>query len=156
MAAAHRFINSPVGTLYLESDGERLTKLLFGQQTQVGEPRNAVLAECEVQLTEYFSGKRQEFDLPLAPKGTPFEQEVWAALLRIPYGETRSYGVIAKEIGRPDAARAVGAANGRNPISIIVPCHRVVGADGSLTGYGGGLSIKRQLLDLERPQASLF
>ncbi|HRC84169.1 MAG TPA: methylated-DNA--[protein]-cysteine S-methyltransferase [Thermoanaerobaculia bacterium] len=101
------------------------------------------------QLEEYFAGKRHEFDLRLAPLGTPFQQQVWQALTRIPYGETRSYGEIAREIGWPNASRAVGAANGANPIPIVVPCHRVIGANGSLTGFGGGLDVKKALLDLE-------
>ena len=102
------------------------------------------------QLEEYFAGERTAFDLPLASSGSRFEQAVWGALSEIPYGETRSYGEVAAAIGRPDRARAVGVANARNPIAIIVPCHRVIGSDGSLTGYGGGLERKRALLDLEQ------
>jgi methylated-DNA-[protein]-cysteine S-methyltransferase len=105
--------------------------------------------EARRQLDEYFAGHRTEFDLPLSPRGTAFQREVWAALRTIPYGEVRSYGQIAAQIGRPGASRAVGLANGRNPISVIVPCHRVIGASGALTGYGGGLPRKRLLLDLE-------
>ena len=105
--------------------------------------------EARRQLDEYFAGHRAEFDLPLSPRGTAFQREVWAALRTIPYGEVRSYGQIAAQIGRPGASRAVGLANGRNPISVIVPCHRVIGASGALTGYGGGLPRKRLLLDLE-------
>jgi methylated-DNA-[protein]-cysteine S-methyltransferase len=101
------------------------------------------------QLNEYFAGRRQEFELPLAPAGTEFQQACWQALAEIPYGETRSYGEQAARIGRPDRARAVGAANGANPIAIILPCHRVIGANGSLVGFGGGLETKRRLLDLE-------
>ncbi|MGI5960236.1 MAG: methylated-DNA--[protein]-cysteine S-methyltransferase [Massiliimalia sp.] len=101
------------------------------------------------QLTEYFEGKRQEFDLPLAPAGTPFQKKVWAALQTIPYGETRTYGQIACQIGNPKACRAVGMANHRNPLLIVVPCHRVVGADGTLTGYAAGLERKQMLLELE-------
>ena len=101
------------------------------------------------QLEEYFAGERREFDLTLAPEGTPFERSVWDELRRIPFGETRSYGEIARAIGRPNASRAVGRANGANPIPIVVPCHRVIGADGSLTGYAGGLDMKRTLLELE-------
>jgi methylated-DNA-[protein]-cysteine S-methyltransferase len=110
----------------------------------------AVLAEAARQLAEYFDGQRQDFDLPLALDGTAFQRRVWDALLGIGYGETVSYGQLAGQIGRPTAARAVGLANGRNPVSIIVPCHRVVGSDGSLTGYGGGLDNKQRLLELER------
>jgi len=102
-----------------------------------------------IQLQEYFAGKRTRFDLPLAPRGTAFQKAVWAALLRIPFGETASYGELARAIGKPSASRAVGAANGRNPLSIVIPCHRVIGADGSMTGYGGEISRKRILLDLE-------
>jgi methylated-DNA-[protein]-cysteine S-methyltransferase len=107
------------------------------------------------QLDQYFAGERTEFDLELDMRGTQFQNDVWNALLTIPYGETRSYGEIARQIGRPDRARAVGAANGCNPVSIIVPCHRVIGSDGSLTGYGGGLPRKRFLLDLEAGVGSL-
>ena len=102
------------------------------------------------QLEDYFAGRRREFDLPLAPAGTPFQQRVWRALLDIPYGETISYGELASRIGNKAASRAVGLANGSNPISIVIPCHRVIGANGKLTGYGGGLPIKQQLLALER------
>lgn len=101
------------------------------------------------ELTEYFEGRRRDFDLRLAPEGTPFQRAVWSELCRVPYGSRASYGQIARRIGRPDAARAVGAANGANPIAVVIPCHRVVGSDGSLTGYGGGLPIKRWLLDHE-------
>jgi len=111
--------------------------------------------EVRRQVNEYCAGERTEFDLELAPSGTEFQHAVWDALLTIPYGETRSYGEIARQIGRPDRARAVGAANGSNPISIIVPCHRVIGSDGSLTGYGGGLDRKRFLLDHESGVSSL-
>jgi methylated-DNA-[protein]-cysteine S-methyltransferase len=101
------------------------------------------------QLEAYFEGERREFDLPLAPEGTPFQREVWEMLRKIPYGETVSYGELARRLERPGSSRAVGAANGRNPIPIVIPCHRVVGADGSLTGFGGGLEVKRRLLALE-------
>lgn len=112
--------------------------------------RAAVLAEAVSQLEEYFAGERTEFDLPLDPQGTPFQQTAWAALRRIPYGSTISYGEQARSLGDPNKARAVGAANGRNPIGIIVPCHRVVGSNGSLTGFAGGLESKAWLLDHER------
>lgn len=114
------------------------------------------LKEAARQLDEYFAGDRTEFDLELAPQGTPFQLDVWQQLRRIPYGETISYGDLAKRVDRPGAARAVGAANGQNPIAIIVPCHRVIGADGSLTGFGGGLPWKRWLLNREQPQGSLL
>ena len=114
---------------------------------------SAALGEARRQLTEYFAGARRAFDLPLAASGTPFQRRVWEALRRIPYGETISYGELARRIGKPTASRAVGAANGRNPIAIVVPCHRVIGADGTLIGYGGGLPVKEALLALERRAA---
>ena len=112
--------------------------------------RSAVLTRAAAQLDEYFAGERRDFDLPLAPSGTAFQVEVWRALARIPFGATCSYGDLARAVGRPAASRAVGAANGKNPIAIILPCHRVIGASGELTGYGGGLPMKRWLLDHER------
>ncbi len=110
----------------------------------------AAHAAALTQLTAYFEGRLRSFDVPLDPRGTPFQRLVWDAVLAVPYGETRSYGEIAQAIGRPAAVRAVGAANGANPLPLIVPCHRIVGADGTLTGYGGGLDIKQQLLEMER------
>jgi methylated-DNA-[protein]-cysteine S-methyltransferase len=107
------------------------------------------LLELRQQLAQYFAGERREFALPLEPRGTEFERRVWQALMAIPYGETRSYAEVAAAIGRPSACRAVGRANGSNPIAVVIPCHRVIGSDGSLTGYGGGLPLKRLLLDLE-------
>lgn len=112
-------------------------------------PDQPPLPEVRRQLAEYFAGERNDFDLPLAPRGTEFERRVWQALAAIPYGQTRSYSEVARSIGRPQACRAVGRANGRNPIAVVIPCHRVIGSDGSLTGYGGGLDLKRFLLDLE-------
>jgi methylated-DNA-[protein]-cysteine S-methyltransferase len=112
-------------------------------------PEVAPLPEVRRQLAEYFAGRRQTFSLPLAPWGTTFERRVWQELCAIPHGETRSYAEVARAIGHPDACRAVGRANGRNPIAVVIPCHRVIGSDGSLTGYGGGLPLKRFLLDLE-------
>jgi len=108
-----------------------------------------VLTETQRQIDEYFNGQRQQFCVPLELAGTPFQQRVWSALLQIPYGQTRSYAQIARQIGTPDAVRAVGAANGRNPVSIVVPCHRVIGSTGKLTGFAGGLEAKAQLLSLE-------
>jgi len=158
-------IDSPVGPLVLTSDGTALTGVLFGAEldpTWSTEPC-AVLDRAAAQLDEYFAGERTEFDLPLEPAGTPFQRSTWLALREIPYAETINYGQLALRVGNPKASRAVGLANGRNPISIVVPCHRVIGADGSLTGYGGGLDRKRLLLDLERrvagvedPQLSLL
>jgi len=151
-------LDSPVGPLLLASDGTALTHLLFEREDAPAAAdraafaagrRDAVLDRACAQLQEYFAGRRRTFDLPLAPTGTAFQRAVWRALEDIPYGRTESYGTLADRVGRPRAVRAVGAANGRNPISIIVPCHRVIGADGSLTGYGGGLDAKRFLLALE-------
>ena len=140
-------ISSPVGPLALTvADDGAVTHVNFGSGEVSDDPRFEPLV---TQLREYFAGERTEFDLALRPQGSPFEQRVWAALMEIPYGETASYGEIAARIGDPGKARAVGAANGRNPIAIICPCHRVIGSDGSLTGYGGGLHNKRTLLDLE-------
>ena len=115
-----------------------------------------ILKETIRQLRAYFSGKLEQFDLPLAPEGTPFQLEVWRRLCEIPYGETISYGELARRIGNPNASRAVGLANGSNPIAIIIPCHRVIGSNGKLTGYGGGLPIKEKLLALERGQLRLL
>jgi len=148
---------SPVGALTLMSNGEALTAILFEKPRYPlpEQPRgeDKIIAAARRQLDQYFDGKLKAFDLSLAPQGTAFQQSVWQALLAIPYGVTRSYGEQAKAIGNPAAVRAVGLANGRNPISIIIPCHRVIGANGSLTGYGGGMERKQWLLDLEQGQA---
>ena len=150
---------SPIGELLLVGDGSTLHRLHMLQAPRptainaVWRRQPRAFAESERQLKEYFAGRRTEFDLPLTMHGTPFQRSVWSALCEIGYGQTASYGQIANRVGQPDAARAVGIANARNPISIIVPCHRVIGADGSLTGYGGGLERKRYLLELE--QASI-
>jgi methylated-DNA-[protein]-cysteine S-methyltransferase len=143
---------SPVDDLLLTSNGTSLTRLLFAPFTvdpSWSEEPCAVLDEAVAQLSDYFAGTRTDFDLPLEPAGTPFQLAVWQALREIPYAETINYGQLALRIGNRNASRAVGLANGRNPISIVVPCHRVIGANGSLTGYGGGLERKRTLLDLE-------
>lgn len=129
-------------------DAQKLTRKLAAEGFRVVEDAGHT-AEVRRQLEQYFAGERQTFDLFLTPKGTPFEQTVWTELSRIPYGETRSYAEIARAIGRPGAARAVGRANGANPIPIVVPCHRVIGANGSLTGFGGGLDVKSRLLEIE-------
>jgi methylated-DNA-[protein]-cysteine S-methyltransferase len=155
-------IDSPVGplTLVSSSDGE-LTGLYMDQQRHrpaqglFGDRDDSLLPQVAVQLEEYFAGRRTRFDLPLKLIGTAFQQEVWTALLDIPYGRTTTYGELAERLGKPRAARAVGLANGRNPIGIVVPCHRVVGSTGSLTGYGGGLDRKQHLLSHER-QNTLF
>lgn len=150
-------MQSPIGPLTIvATDGALVAILMDGHrrppvpESAWGEWVDDALPDATLQLEEYFAGKRQAFDLPLAPSGTEFQRRVWAALAEIPYGETRSYGQIATAIGRPGASRAVGMANGRNPVSIVVPCHRVVGASGSLTGYAGGPERKQFLLDLER------
>jgi len=149
----HSYLDSPLGPLLLTGDGAALTGLYTDQHgripAELGERADEEFAQARAQLTEYFAGRRDTFDLPLNPKGTPFQQRVWQALRRIPYGSTATYGEIAAELGNPLSGRAVGAANGRNPISIIVPCHRVVGSDGKLVGYAGGFSAKRWLLDHE-------
>jgi methylated-DNA-[protein]-cysteine S-methyltransferase len=148
-------IDSPLGRLLAVSDGQSLTHLDMQEGrrplavSRTWRAEAAAFGSLRDQLEEYFSGDRRGFDLPLAPAGNPFELRVWAALVQVPYGETASYGEIARRIGAPGAARAVGLANGRNPIAVIIPCHRVIGANGSLTGYGGGLDRKRLLLDLE-------
>jgi methylated-DNA-[protein]-cysteine S-methyltransferase len=158
-------IGSPVGELLLAADDEGLRLIEFPQNRY---PRamekdwradeNEALHAARVQLAQYFAGTRHAFDLPLAPRGTPFQCAVWWALAKIPYGATRSYAQIAVHLGRPSATRAVGAANGRNPLPIVLPCHRVIGADGSLTGFGGGLPTKQFLLELEGalPHGDLF
>lgn len=144
-------ISSPIGDLTLTEEEGALTGLYFGRLSRPGEEGpTALLEETARQLREYFAGQRREFDLPLRLRGTAFQMQVWKALQAIPYGEVRTYGEIARAIGKPKACRAVGMANHNNPISIIVPCHRVVGAGGSLTGYGGGLENKRFLLELEK------
>ncbi len=148
---------SPLGVLLLATDGHALTDLhiesgLYVPAVQahwVHAPEHPVLQQCQQELREYFAGQRRRFDLALAPQGTAFQQRAWAALLQIPYGRTISYGQQAQHMGQPKAMRAVGAANGKNPISIIIPCHRVIGANGSLTGYSGGLQHKIALLQLE-------
>jgi methylated-DNA-[protein]-cysteine S-methyltransferase len=160
--------HSPVGPLTLTSDGASLIAVEFDRRKEF-DPKaktrgtrngsaspDAVLDSARRQLDAYFAGRLKSFDLPLAPCGADFQRRVWKALTRIPYGQTTSYGAIAKEIGAPSAARAVGAANGANPICIIIPCHRVIGADGSLTGFGGGLDRKRFLLALERGEGLLL
>jgi methylated-DNA-[protein]-cysteine S-methyltransferase len=148
-------LDSPLGELLLVGEGQSLHGL-YMQEGRTAIRVRAGWREAEepfaaagTQLAEYFAGRRRSFDLPLTMTGNTFERRVWSALQEIPYGESISYGEVARRIGQPTAARAVGLANGRNPISVIVPCHRVIGADGSLTGYGGGLERKRFLLDLE-------
>ena len=145
-------VNTPLGEMALGEEGGKITRLyLRAQDAPAGANRQQtpVLQEAARQLGEYFGGTRKVFDLPLQPRGTAFQQSVWRALCDIPYGQTRSYAHLAEQIGRPKACRAVGMANHKNPIPILIPCHRVVGADGSLTGYAGGTDMKKALLDLE-------
>ena len=153
----HRVIDSPVGPLTLVVDDAGILCALYtdGQKhvpdaVALGERDDAVAAAAVAQVAEYFAGERDVFELDLAPRGTAFQRSVWQALRDIPAGETLTYGELARELGRPGASRAVGAATGRNPISIIVPCHRLVGASGAMTGYAGGIERKRWLLDHER------
>ena len=158
----YSYLDSPIGPLLLAGTRHALKVVGFSRGSQArgalpewdryDEPFRRVKRE----LKEYFAGKRQLFDITLEPEGTAFQHQVWQALVDIPYGETRSYGEIAEAIGNPKAVRAVGAANGANPIPIIVPCHRVIGSDGGLTGFGGGLDAKRYLLDLELSHSGLF
>lgn len=142
------FYDSPIGPMTLVQEGEVLTRLDFNTPSQA-EETTPLLLEARRQLQEYFAGERKAFALPLAPAGTAFQKKVWAALREIPWGETRSYGDIARAIGKPTACRAVGMANGRNPLPVFIPCHRVIGTNGSITGYSGGLEKKRFLLRLE-------
>lgn len=148
------FYQYPACMLGIAEEAGALSGVFFagGDEPPQGFERaeTALIAAAASQLTEYFAGSRRDFDLPLAYHGTNFQVRVWKALQTVPYGETRTYGEVAALIGNPRASRAVGSANHRNPLVIVVPCHRVIGSDGSLTGYGGGLPIKRYLLDLER------
>lgn len=144
---------SPVGPLTIEGDARALTRLGFGSPAAADGADEPALAATAAQLEQYFAGERTQFELELALHGTAFEQRVWEEVRRIPYGQTATYAEIARRVGSPSACRAVGRANGRNPIAVIVPCHRVVGSDGSLTGYAGGIGMKRALLDLERRAA---
>jgi methylated-DNA-[protein]-cysteine S-methyltransferase len=153
---------SPIGLLLLVADDSGLRHLLFPDERKRVQPdaewqQDASRFSAVIrQLETYFAGQLEIFDLPLAPEGTPFQQRVWTELCRIPYGETISYGDLACRIGNPNASRAVGLANGSNPIPIIIPCHRVIGSNGKLTGYGGGLHIKEKLLALEKRQLRLL
>ena len=155
---ASKWIASPVGPLRLVAGADGLAAILWKDDKPgrvclgrlVADAADPILLETERQFDEYFAGERRSFTVKLSFAGTDFQERVWNALLAIPYGETRSYGQLAAQIGRPAAVRAVGAANGRNPISIIVPCHRVVGSTGKLTGFAGGLDAKARLLELER------
>lgn len=149
-------IDTEIGRIVIGAENNEITDVTFSEadsateKIDTDEIKMPVLDQAAQELKEYLNGERTAFDLPLAPKGTVFQEKVWTMLLSIPYGETRSYGDIAKLIGNPKACRAVGMANNRNPISIIIPCHRVVGAKGDLVGYGGGLPIKQYLIELEK------
>ena len=166
----HMFIyDTPIGKIGILDDGSAITEIRFLPDIQSGGPgcsadtdssvpgriweETELIREAYQELSEYFKGIRKEFQVPLNPKGTEFQRKVWKVLQSIPYGETRSYGQVAADAGNPKAARAVGMANNRNPIPIMIPCHRVIGADGSLTGYGGGLPIKVYLLSLEKKES---
>ena len=164
MTLAHTLFPSPVGDLTLVASDTGLVAILWqdddparvrlaAREVRTDHP---ILAMAQAQLTDYFAGARRAFTVPLDVRGTPFQQMIWAALRDIPFGETRSYGDIARAVGRPTASRAVGAANGRNPLSIIAPCHRVVGANGALTGFAGGVETKRWLLDFEQSRNRLL
>lgn len=161
MTYAYKTVSSPVGALKVIASDRGLSAILWENDDPgrvrlgplVEDLSHPVLLETEHQLAAYFAGTLKNFTVPLDFNGTEFQKSVWAALLTIPFGETRSYGDIARQIGRPGASRAVGAANGKNPISIIAPCHRVIGAAGALTGFAGGLDIKRRLLGLESSEA---
>jgi methylated-DNA-[protein]-cysteine S-methyltransferase len=150
------YVESPVGRLLVAGDETVVRRIEFPQDGEPGRPEagwresaSGAIQEAVRQLREYFAGRRTAFDLPLAPEGTPFQRNVWRHLQDIPYGETISYGELAKRVGNPKASRAVGAANGCNPLPIVIPCHRVIGANGKLTGFGGGLPTKEALLSLE-------
>jgi methylated-DNA-[protein]-cysteine S-methyltransferase len=153
---------SPIGPLLLVADGSGLRQIVFAKNGKPAAPEpdwrqdSSPFRELTRQLEAYFAGQLESFDLALAPEGTPFQQKVWTELRHIPYGETISYGELACRIGNPKGSRAVGLANGSNPIPIIIPCHRVIGSNGKLTGYGGGLPIKEKLLALEKKQLRLL
>jgi methylated-DNA-[protein]-cysteine S-methyltransferase len=158
----YSWYESPVGPLLLAGSSNGLKRVSFGSGRRLlgidpdWRHDDSLFVEVVSQLNSYFAGERETFDLPLEPGGTEFQKKVWTALQTIPYGETVSYKELAQRIGRPQAVRAVGAANGANPIPIIIPCHRVIGNDGSLTGFGGGLPLKRKLLELENRQLTLL
>jgi methylated-DNA-[protein]-cysteine S-methyltransferase len=160
----YKRVDTPVGKLTLVATDAGLAAILWENDSpsrvrlsiEAEDSGHPVLVETERQLTEYFAGQRKAFTVPLDVAGTPFQRKVWSALLTIPFGETRSYGQIARQIGHPDAFRAVGAANGRNPLSIIAPCHRVIGSTGRLTGFAGGLEVKAHLLEMEGAETESF
>jgi methylated-DNA-[protein]-cysteine S-methyltransferase len=152
----YAYLETPIGTLLIAGDDDAVHRIAFPQHGRAAKPeaewqelQRGPVAEAARQLREYFAGKRAEFDLPLAPAGTVFQRSVWRQLQEIPYGETISYGELARRVGNPKASRAVGTANGMNPLPIVIPCHRVIAGDGTLGGFGGGLPTKRTLLALE-------
>ena len=156
------YLDTPIGRLLIVGDDDAVRRIEFPRNGNPGRPEadwqesvRGAVGETIRQLREYFAGRRSEFDLPLAPEGTEFQRTVWNRLREIPYGETISYGELAKRVGNPKASRAVGAANGQNPIPIVIPCHRVIGSNGKLTGFGGGLPVKEALLALEAKQGRL-
>ncbi len=156
------YVDSPIGKLLIAGDGDTIRRIDFAKNGKPSRPEadwqessRGPVAQAARQLREYFAGSRTDFDLPLAPEGTEFQRNVWQRLQEIPYGETISYGELARRVGNPKASRAVGAANGQNPIPIVIPCHRVIGANGKLTGFGGGLPTKEALLALEARQLQL-
>lgn len=156
------YLETPIGKLLIAGDGDVIRRIDFAKNGKPPRPEadwqessRGPVAQAARQLREYFAGARTEFDLPLAPEGTEFQRSVWRRLQEIPYGETISYGELARRVGNPKASRAVGAANGQNPIPIVIPCHRVIGANGKLTGFGGGLPTKEALLTLEARQLHL-
>ena len=164
MSLSYKFVDSPIGKLKLVSSNQGLVAILWENDNPrrvrledlIENNQHPILLQTEAELREYFAGKRREFTVSLDMRGTPFQKQVWEALLGIPYGETRTYGQLAVQLGNPKATRAVGAANGRNPLSIIAPCHRVIGFSGKLTGFAGGLDAKAHLLNLEGNDERLF
>lgn len=151
-AQYHSQLNTPIGPVSILASEEAIVQITFGDLPATG-PESPLTREACAQLEAYFAGQRRQFDLPLAPAGTPFQRQAWAALQQIPYGETRYYAQQALQISRPKAVRAIGAANGANPIAIVIPCHRVIGKNGTLTGYAGGVDRKQWLLAFEQGQA---
>jgi methylated-DNA-[protein]-cysteine S-methyltransferase len=158
----YSYLDTPIGVLLIVGDDDAVRRIEFPRNGKPGRPEadwqesaRGAVGEAIRQLREYFAGRRSEFELPLAPEGTEFQRTVWNRLREIPYGETISYGELAKRVGNPKASRAVGAANGQNPIPIVIPCHRVIGSNGKLTGFGGGLPVKEALLALEAKQFRL-
>jgi methylated-DNA-[protein]-cysteine S-methyltransferase len=158
----YTYLDTPIGTLLIAGDAEAVRRIDFPKNGKASTPgedwtesARGPVGQAVKQLREYFAGQRADFDLPLLPEGTEFQRSVWRNLQDIPYGETISYGELAKRVGNPKASRAVGAANGQNPIPIVIPCHRVIGANGKLTGFGGGLPTKEALLALETRQLKL-